>query len=108
MGKPYSLDLRKRVIESLKEGRGATETALIFKISRDSVERWEKLEKENRLEALDNKKRKPKKLDGEKLKVYIKKNPDKTLSEIGAKFGASAVAVFNRVKSLGISYKKKR
>ena len=107
MARAYSLDLRERAIGYLEEGRGVCETARIFRISCDSLERWRKLKREKRLEPLCNSKRRAKKLDSDKLKAYVLSHPDKTLMEIGEAFGASAVAVFKRIKALGISYKKK-
>jgi predicted aconitase len=45
-------------------------------------------------------------LDPEALKEYIKNNPDKTLKEIGAAFGASDASVLYKIRQLGIIYKK--
>jgi transposase len=107
MARAYSLDLRERVIRYLEEGHGVNETAKVFKISSRNMSRWKRRKIENKLEANDNKKRKAKKLEGEKLKKYIIKHPDKTLADIGRVFGASGAAVFKRIRVLGISYKKK-
>jgi hypothetical protein len=45
-------------------------------------------------------------LDAKALKEYIKNNPDKTLKEIGAGFGASDASVFYRIRQLRITYQK--
>jgi hypothetical protein len=45
-------------------------------------------------------------LDPKALRVYIKKNPDKILREMGAVFGVSDIAILDRIKQLGITSKK--
>jgi transposase len=106
MGRTYSLDLRERVIKYLEEGHGFSETAKVFNILIRNMGRWKKRKLENHLEAYDNKKRRAKKLDSEKLKEYIIKYPDETLIGIGKVFGTSGTAVWKRIRVLGISYKK--
>jgi hypothetical protein len=46
------------------------------------------------------------KLYPEELREYIKNNPDKTLKEIGAAFGASDASIRSRIRQLRITYKK--
>ena len=107
MAKAYSIDLRRRVLSYVKEGHGVTEAGKIFNVGRMTLWRWQKRAEEGNLEANDNKNRRAKKLDSSEVKAYISKHPDKTLKEIGEHFSVSAVAVFKRVRSLGLTYKKK-
>ena len=51
-------------------------------------------------------KRKPKKIDPEKLEKYIEEHPDAYLREIAQVFNCTPVAVHNRLKKLGITRKK--
>jgi transposase len=108
MAKPYSLDLRMRVIENLVEGN-ITQAAVadIFKVSIRTVKRWVKLH--NKTGSINPKipiSTKPRKVDYKKAKKFIEENPDKTLKEIGEKFKVTGKAVWYIVKQLGITYKK--
>lgn len=108
MAKPYSLDLRMRVIENLVEGN-ITQAAVadIFKVSLRTVKRWVKLY--NKTGSINPKipiSTKPRKVDYKKAKKFIEENPDKTLKEIGEKFKVTGKAVWYIVKQLGITYKK--
>ena len=47
------------------------------------------------------------KINVENFKVFVANNPDRTLSEIGIKFGIKASSVYMRLKALNFSYKKK-
>ncbi|MDR1890855.1 MAG: transposase [Puniceicoccales bacterium] len=106
MAQVCSLDLREKVIEYRKEGRRKMETARVFRLNRKIIYRWEKRQKEGRLAVTKRKVYKPQKLDPEALREYIKNNPDMTLKEIGAAFGASDASVLYRIRQLGITYKK--
>ena len=108
MAKPYSLDLRIRVIENLVEGNiTQAEVANIFKVSLRTVKRWAKLHKKTgsiKPKILIS--TKPRKVDYKKAQKFIEKNPDKTLKEIGEKFKVTDKAVWYIVRQLGITYKK--
>jgi transposase len=108
MAKPYSLDLRMRVIENLVEGN-ITQAAVadIFKVSLRTVKRLVKLY--NKTGSINPKipiSTKPRKVDYKKAKKFIEENPDKTLKEIGEKFKVTGKAVWYIVRQLGITYKK--
>ena len=52
MGRPYSLDLRERVIEAVEEGASRREAAERFEVSASSAVKWfQAWEKEGRREA---------------------------------------------------------
>jgi transposase len=108
MAKPYSLDLRIRVIENLAEGNiTQLAVAAIFKVSLRTVKRWVKLH--NKTGSIDPKvpiSTKPRKVDYKEAKKFIEENPDKTLKEIGERFKVTDKAVWYIVRKLGITYKK--
>lgn len=47
------------------------------------------------------------KLNPEEVKNFVQDHPDSTLAQIGLKYGASEVAVYNCLKKLGFSFKKR-
>jgi transposase len=82
MPKPYSNDLRARVVKSLQNKISQKEIARMFSISIESVKRWWKIFKEtgdikHKIPIIT----KPRKIDYNKVKQYIEANPDKTLKE---------------------------
>jgi transposase len=107
MAKAYSMDLRERVVKFIGSGHSKAEAARVYGLSWRSVLRWEQREADNNLAPLGNQKPRNRKLDAVAVKEFIHKHPDKTLKEIGEYFGVSAVAVFKRVRALGLTYKKK-
>lgn len=46
MPKPYSVDLREKVIQAVEDGVGITETALRFGVGRKAIYEWKKLKEE--------------------------------------------------------------
>jgi transposase len=81
---PYSEDLRKKIIEALRQGTTKSEAARTFGVSRSSVKRYAKLADEGRSLA-------PKKRPGSKpkmderarrlLEADLEERPVSTLSE---------------------------
>ena len=69
---PYSLDLKQRVIDLLKDGGMITEAAHIFGIGRASIYGWLSRSK---LEATKVKRRQ-RKLDWKELEKDVKQNPE--------------------------------
>ena len=103
----YSEDYRKRVIEYRKEGHTLMDTQKVFKVAIITIRTWEtKLKEEGTL------KKKPvirpfRKLDPEKLKMYLKDHADAYLREIAAEFGCCETAVSNACRKLKITRKKR-
>jgi transposase len=94
----------EKVMVCIEEGNMKMEAAKVFRLNRKNIYRWEKRQKEGRLAVTKRKVYKPQKLDAKALKEYIKNNPDKTLKEIGAGFGASDAFIFERIGQPGITY----
>jgi transposase len=108
MVQAYSKDLRTRVINRIKDGKEThQEVADIFEVGIATLRRWVKLHKETG--SVDCKVAtvtRPRKVDYNKAKKFIEKNPDKTLKEIGQKFGVKDTAILYIAKKLNITYKK--
>jgi len=103
----YSKEIRIRALEYWEEGHTKEETAKVFKVSTSILQRWKsKLKETGRLE---NKKRETTspKIDLEKLKNYIKENPDKFQYEIAEKLGCSQAGICKALKRLKITRKKR-
>lgn len=104
----YDEKYRLRTLEFRREGHTLEETSRIFKVSITSIQKWEKrLEEEGSLK--DHKAKRPfKKIDPEKLRAYVKKNPDAYLREIAADFNCCQTAIRKALARLKIKRKKHR
>ena len=104
----YSLDFRKCVIGYRQEGHTQKEAKDVFKVSTVTISAWEKkLREEGTLEKKPLN-RKPRKLDPERLKAYIKAHPDAYLREIAEEFNCCETAVTYALRRLKITRKKRR
>ena len=103
----YSDDLRTKALKHIAKGVSKVETSRIFGISIPTLFNWIKRKKKGCLGSDKKRKKTPHKIDGEKLRAYIRENPDSYLREIGEFFGTSAVAVFKACKRLKITLKKR-
>ena len=77
----YEISFRKRILNTLDEGKNVTETARLFNISTSSIKKWLKKLAEGSLED-PVRQCNFKKIDPIQLKVYILEHPDVYLSEI--------------------------
>lgn len=102
-----SKDLRIATVKYRLNGHTLVETAKVFGVGKTAVNRWEKQYKETG--DLSNKqfKRGFKKIDPEKLKTYIHKNPDATQKEMAKKFCCAISAICKALKRNGITRKKR-
>lgn len=108
MPKPYTIDLRERVIEYSNTGSTGQVIADVLKVSKSFVSRLLKRYRETKtIEPKKPVSTRPFKLNYNEVKKYIDKNPDKTLKEIGKEFNTSHVAIFYILKKIGYSYKKR-
>lgn len=103
----YSTDLRKKVIEFIEQGKGITETAEMFGISRYVIYKWLKMKKVNGSLVDRPPKRSWKKTDPNLLTALVKKHPDYTLAEYASHFKTSTVAICRALKRLKITRKKR-
>jgi transposase len=109
MPKPYSNDLRLKVINLIKQGKKQTEISKLLQIDKSTIYRWYK-------EFKYTGSVKPKsynqnqdriKINLSKVEEIITKEPSLTLWQIARRVGnVTNVTVFNAIKKLGFSFKK--
>ena len=104
----YSEDYRKRTIEYRGEGHTLKETHKAFKVSISTIRTWEKQWEEKGSLAPAPVVRKPKKIEPEKLKIYVQEHPDAYPKEIAKEFGCCETAIRKAFDRLRITRKKRR
>lgn len=98
----YSLDFRRKVLRvKEKEGLTVRETGKRFDVGAATVMRWLK-----RIEGKAGKTRR-RKLDKEKLLEDVKQYPEAYLYERAKRFGVNVRAIWQMLRKLGVTYKKK-
>ena len=103
----YSVDLRMKAVKRyLGSGDSFAQTGKIFDVGATTVRSW--VEQYEATGDLSNKplNRKPRKIDPEMLRVYVKEHPDDTQQEIADAFGCCNQAVSKALKRLNITRKK--
>jgi transposase len=103
----YSHDLRKKALDYINQGKSKAETSRIFGITVQTLITWCKRKNQGKLAPNTTRNRQPQKLEVEKLKAYIAKNPDSYLREIAEEFKVTTSAVFYACKRLKITLKKR-
>ena len=103
----YDEKYRKRTLEYWHEGHTLEQTKKVFRVSVTIMYKWE-----NQLKEEGNLKKHPvkrsfRKIDPEKLKEYVRANPDAYLREIADVFNCSSTAVRKSLKKLNITRKKR-
>ena len=104
----YSADLRKRVIEYLREGHTQEETSAIFKVGTTTIKEWLALLSETGSLEKRPLKRVASKFESEKLNAYVEENPNALLKDIAEYFGGSTTGAFYALEREKLTYKKKR
>lgn len=105
-GMVYSIDLRKKALKYIANGGTKSEASKIFGVTTRTLENWQKREKQNDL-APRMHGSKPSKIDNDKLKKYLEKNPDSYLREIAEEFCSTLQAVFYACKRIKVTLKKR-
>ena len=103
----YSVDFREFVVKKVHAGMSKSEAVKFFNIGHDTLYRWLKMHEETG--SLTDRKRKtykPQKIDSQTLLAEIERSPDATLEELAQRFSCSQVAVWKRLKNLGVTRKK--
>ena len=100
----YSVDLRKRVLEFIKEGGSKSQAARVFKVSRASIYTWLGMDDIAVFQRPGP--RKPRKLELKALSAHIENYPDKTHLERAHHFGVSSHCIWYNLRQLKISRKK--
>lgn len=104
----YSLDMRERAMEMVKEGYKKKEIARILGIGVTTLNSWRKKEAAGGLGTSYPKERVRKKVDEKKLKEYVEKRPDAYIDEIAKEIGSKRGTVYSAMQRLGITRKKRR
>lgn len=107
IGMTYSHDLRTKALDYIEQGKSKVETSQIFGVTVQTLIAWCKRKKQGKLSPNTTRNRKPQKLEAEKLKAHIAKNPDSYLREIAEEFKVTITAVFYACKRLKITLKKR-
>ena len=98
-----SKDLRKRVIDFVREGGSKAEAARRFKVGRASVYRWLK---PNGLSYDRPGPRGPITLDWDALRKHVHDYPDLTMKERARYLGCSYHGVWHAMHKMGLTRKK--
>ena len=107
MGKAYSIDLRKRVIEYIEEGNNYISASNRYKISRETVRKWYIRYKTEG--HYNEKPRKGKKslIIRSEFENYVKTHSGATLAQIGSHFKMTGRSVHYYMQKFSFAYKKK-
>lgn len=110
MSVPYSIDLRMKVIEAIREGQSINSLSKNFRLSRATIYAWKKKWCESGSVA-------PKKpSNGNEFKIkdlakfeeYVREHPDYTLEEMAKDWGnVSSATISNALRRISYTYKKK-
>lgn len=105
VGMRCSKDIRKRVIALVRGGGSKAEAARRFQVSRGSVYNWVKA-----ADALSYHKPGPKKgrkLAWEALRCHVEEHDNLTQKERARHFGVSRHCIWNALRKMGLTRKKK-
>lgn len=103
----YDKKFKERVLAYIQEGHTQEAASCVFGISTSAIKEWSKRVASGEGLEARTRCRKPKKIEPEKLRVYISVNPDAYIREIAAEFGCARSAVQKALKKLKITRKKR-
>ena len=103
--KTYELAIRQKIVDFILAGGLKTQAAVRFGVSRSTVYRC------IAANAAGNLAPKPRagtarKIDPEKLKLELEKNPDATLTDLAAIFNVHFVTVWHCMQKMGVKLKR--
>ena len=104
----YSKKYRERTIEYRQAGHTLEETHQIFKVSKSTIQEWEKQLKETGDLEKKELHRSFRKIDPEKLRAYVAEHPDAYQSEMAEAFGCSESGIRDALRRNKITRKKRR
>ncbi|MDR2523262.1 MAG: transposase [Synergistaceae bacterium] len=103
----YSIDFRKRAIAFMDNGHTTAELKEAFGIFASTLNAWRRLMDDTGTLEPKVIPGRPSKIDLENLKRDVNERPDAYLRELAAPYNCSTTAVFNALKKLKTTYKKK-
>ena len=104
----YSRKYRERTIEYRQAGHTLEETHEVFKVSRSTIQKWEKQLKETGDLGKKELHRSFRKIDPEKLKAYVAEHPDAYQWEMAEAFGCSESGIRYALELYHITRKKRQ
>ena len=107
MAKPYSVDLRRRVLAYIEETSDKNKASQLFKVGIATIYRWIARKTQTGNIEPSSKKAYKKKIDDQTLIRYVQQNPDHFLSEIATHFNTTLQAIFYALQRLKITRKKR-
>jgi len=107
MAKPYSIDLREKVLLFLEKNPDKKAASELFQIGIATIYRWVAIKKEKGQVHPLRRNYAYKKIDDQKLIDYVNAHPDRFLSEIAQEFNLTLQAIFYALKRLKFSRKKR-
>ena len=103
----YPKKFREQAIEYRQAGHTRDETHQTFKVSRSTLQRWEKQLKETGNLEKKEPHRSFRKIDPEKLKVYVAEHPHAYQAEIAQAFGCSKSGICDALQRSKIIWKER-
>lgn len=102
----YPVEFKEKAVELANSLNSINRASIILGIAYNVLKSWK--EKHDKGEDLKHRSggKRFEKIDKEKLKDYIDKNPDKFLEEIAEEFGCSKTAIDKALKNMGYTNKK--
>ena len=97
----YSIDYRKQVVSSIKEGMTMREAAAFYRLSTSTIHSWQQ-----NLAPKTTRNKAPTKIPDDTLIEDVKRYPDDYNYERARRLNCSKTGIFNALKRLGISQKK--
>jgi Transposase and inactivated derivatives len=102
----YDIKFRQSAIAYWKDGHSKKETARIFKVSADTLQRWKSQLAESGSLAPKKRRESWRKIEPARLAEYVSQHPDAYLKEIAQEFNCTDVAVLIALRRLKITRKK--
>jgi len=99
----YSLDLRQRVVDFVKNGGSKAEASRAYKISEWCVYDWCQ---RTELKPQKPPQRRKRKLDWEALRIHVQEYPDALLRERAEHFGVKINAIWYACQQMKLTRKK--
>ncbi len=104
----YPKKYRERTIEYRQAGHTLEETHQTFKVSRSTIQKWEKQLKETGNLEKKELHRTFRKINPEELKAYVAEHPDAYQSEMAEAFGCSESGIRDALRRNKITRKKRQ
>ena len=102
MSRPYSIDLRKRAVNYIKQGNSYASASRRYEVSHETVRKWY-----IRYKTEGHYNQKEKQHNPTEFEHYVNSHPSATLAQIGSHFGMTGRSAHYYMKKFGFSYKKK-